>query len=386
FEDDHGEAKCIDSKAEMENNNEILLRPVKHNGLESNESHLLNIPFDILETIMEHCVGVEYMNVRATCKQCHLAAPLIKWSNETSLRRLKSYSVVSPWFVVLNRKQGIITFTDPMLGENYLMKNSKVSVVDYKIRCSRFGWLLLENNDTECLVFYNPFTNDLRKLPEPEYSSFPSLCFSAPPTSADCMVVGFARNWYAHILFVNQEPSWREFPLGHDPHIVYRLTYYGHDLYALCTEGELIVFSNLSTWKVVEAEAPKGCSGSSTKNYLTKYDQHLLLVSVDERGKHVKVFKMNTVKQDWEKIEGVGKHMIYICDTTCLCIEAKMSQMENKIFFPRMHTKSRKMVFYSLDTCKYHTFDGENIKEHLGDFVGTTLPFSPHAWIEPSWY
>ncbi|PWA44327.1 hypothetical protein CTI12_AA527470 [Artemisia annua] len=389
FEDDPREAKCVDSEGEMENNDEMLSRPVKHNGVESNEPHLLNIPFNLLETIMEHCVGVEYMNVRATCKQCHLAAPLIKWSNETSLRRLKRYSVVSPWFVVLNRKQGIITFTDPMLGENYHMKNSQISIVDYRIRCSRFGWLLLENNETQCLVFYNPFTNDLRKLPEMEYNTPQSLCFSAPPTSVDCMVVGITTEWYAYIHFVNQEPSWCEFALDYDPHSIYRLTFYGQHLYALRKEGELIVFSNMGkedySCKVVVAEGPKRCSGSSIENYLTKYDQHLLLVSVDERGRHIKVFKMNSVKQEWEKIEGVGKHMIYICGTTCLCTEAKMPQMENKIFFPRMLTNNRNIVFYSLETCKYHVFDGENTKEYLGDFVGTTSQFSPHAWIEPSW-
>nr|GEV14718.1 hypothetical protein [Tanacetum cinerariifolium] len=43
FEDDHGETKCIDSKVEMENNDVILSKPVKHNGVESSESHLLNI-------------------------------------------------------------------------------------------------------------------------------------------------------------------------------------------------------------------------------------------------------------------------------------------------------------------------------------------------------
>nr|GEY22918.1 hypothetical protein CTI12_AA506200 [Tanacetum cinerariifolium] len=262
------------------------------------------------------------------------------------------YSAVSPWFVVLNRKQGIITCTDPLLAENYHMKNSK----------------------------------DLRKLPEAEYYKFESLCFSAPPTSVDCMVAGFTWGWDAHIQFLNQETYWRR--VSHDQRPIKSLPFYGRIIYALCEEGELIVFCNLGkenySWKVVEAEAPNSCSGSSAKNYLTKCNQHLLLVSVGERGKHVKVLKMNNVSQRWEKIEDVGKHMIFICDTTCLCIEAKMPQMENTIFFPRIRTKSRKMVFYSLDTCKYHTFDGENSKEYLGDFVGTKLPFSPNAWSEPT--
>ncbi|GJV88969.1 hypothetical protein Tco_1532907 [Tanacetum coccineum] len=53
----------------------------------------------VSKMIMELCVGEEYMNFCATCKQCLLAASLIKWSNETSLRRLQMYSLVSPWLM-----------------------------------------------------------------------------------------------------------------------------------------------------------------------------------------------------------------------------------------------------------------------------------------------
>ena len=92
LEDGHGEAKCtIDSKQEED---QRLVRSVTHNEVEYNGWHLLNLPVDILETIMEHCVGVEYMNFRATCKRCHLAAPPIKWSTKTSIRKLQTYSLV----------------------------------------------------------------------------------------------------------------------------------------------------------------------------------------------------------------------------------------------------------------------------------------------------
>ncbi|GJR53656.1 hypothetical protein Tco_1404177 [Tanacetum coccineum] len=100
----------------------------------------------------------------------------------------------------------------------------QVSIVDYKIRSSMFGWLLLKQNDhTHGLVFYNPFTNDLRKLPKAEYNQFESLCFSAPPTSVDCMVVGFTWGWDAHIHFVNHEPSWR--PVSHGQRPIDSLTF-----------------------------------------------------------------------------------------------------------------------------------------------------------------
>ncbi|GKA37864.1 cation/H+ exchanger, CPA1 family protein, partial [Tanacetum coccineum] len=405
LEDDHEKAKCtLDSKVGAENKCEILLRSDTNDRVEYNESHLLNIPFNLLETIMEHCAGVEYMKFRATCRQCHLAAPVIKWSNKTSLWRLQTYSVASPWLMVVDKNRDVITFKDPMLGDNYLMKKSQISIASDKILSSRFGWLLFESNDLSCLVLFNPFTNDLRKLPQSEYD-LESLNFSAPPTSADCIVVGIARrrwNWHVHIHFVNREPTWLKVFHNSIPPTICFSSFYGRDLYALCEDGKVIVFNNLGNrspdccgnrnsyksfygncYKIVVAEAPESVCGSLTQKFLTKCEQHLLLVCVSEYGKHVQVNKLNKGKKEWEKITGIGKHMIYICDTTCLCLEAKTPQMENKIFFPQVYSKNRKIVFYSLDTCMYHTFDGKNIQQV--DLFGTTSYLSSHAWIEPSW-
>ncbi|PWA82325.1 hypothetical protein CTI12_AA176560 [Artemisia annua] len=255
----------------MENNDEILLRSCTDDGVKFNESHLLNISFNLLEVIMELCVGMEYMNFRATCKQCLLAAPLIKWSNETSLRRLRTYSLVSPWLMLVDKTRDIIIFTDLMAGDNYCLKNSEVLFdVNHRKWCSRFGWLLFKKINWHSLIFFNPFTNDLRVLPEAEHC-LDSFCFLVPPTSLDCMVVGFTKS-FVYIHFVNQEPMWRTHRLDTHPHNFCSSTVYGRDLYALCEQGELIVINNLRkedhTWKVVKTEAPKGHCRSSTKYFL----------------------------------------------------------------------------------------------------------------------
>ncbi|XP_071686338.1 uncharacterized protein [Rutidosis leptorrhynchoides] len=44
--------------------------------VEQNGSCLYKIPFEVLEMIMKLCVGLEYLNFRATCKLCHHAAHL----------------------------------------------------------------------------------------------------------------------------------------------------------------------------------------------------------------------------------------------------------------------------------------------------------------------
>jgi hypothetical protein len=390
LEDDHGGAKCtLDSKQEE---NQIVVRSVTDDEIGLNEWNLLNLPVDILEMIMEQCVGVEYLNFRATCKRCEVAAPLIQWSNKTLLRRLQTYSLVSPWLVVVDENQGIITFTDPMLGDKYFMKNLRVSLLSFEVYrnffCSRFGWFLFFSSDFEfeCLVFFNPFTSDLRKLPESSYV-FDTVCFSAPPTSPDCMVVGFARS-VVLIHYVARELPWLTICTGAD-YPVFFPTFLGKDLYALGSDGKLIGFKALGeevySSAIVEARSPISCCTSPAQYYLMKCDKDLLKVIVDKFGEHVEVYKSDVSKQEWEKIDNLGNHMIYICGTTCLCIEAKTQEMENKIYFPLLHSKNRKIVFYSLETCTYQTFSGENIQQHFKDFIGTAYHLFPHAWIEPSW-
>lgn len=113
-----------------------------------------------------------------------------------------------------------------------------------------------------------------------------------------------------------------------------------------------------------------------------KRDQHLLLVTVGKLGEYVEVFKLNNCAKEWEKIDCLGRHMIYISGRTRLCIEAKTPQMENKIYFPPLHSKNGKIVFYSLETSRYHTFSGKNIKENVT--YGIEHVYA-HTLIEPSW-
>ncbi|MFS7908453.1 hypothetical protein Hanom_Chr01g00083301 [Helianthus anomalus] len=161
------------------------------------------------------------------------------------------------------------------------------------------------------------------------------------------------------------------------------------DAYAL-NEGALHVFlknpeRNVFTNAVV-AKAP-GYSYAQCFLVNCCCDEHrLVLVTVDEVGGCVQVLKMNDSTQEWEKIDSLGRHVIYICGTTCLCVEAKTPEMENKIYFPLLHSKNGKMVFYSLETCRYHTFNGgRNIQKGAGDFFGTKYHANSHAWIQPCW-
>nr|XP_043610117.1 uncharacterized protein LOC122581866 isoform X2 [Erigeron canadensis] len=109
LEDDDREAKfTVDSKQQED---EMTISFITDNEVEVSESPLLDVPFDVLEMLMKVCVGVEYMNFRATCKCCHQAVPLIQWRDQTALQ---NYSLASPWLMVVDQTRGVITFTDPL--------------------------------------------------------------------------------------------------------------------------------------------------------------------------------------------------------------------------------------------------------------------------------
>ncbi|KAI3720032.1 hypothetical protein L6452_20939 [Arctium lappa] len=391
----HGEAKCkYDSKQVDSKEDEMVVRSCKNDEIEfnnkTNDRQLLNIPFHILELIMKFCIGVEYLNFRATCKRCHLAAPVIQWSDKRAQRRLQTYSLNSPWLMKFEKDRGIITFTDPMFDDKYFIKTSQELCFDTRILCSRFGWLLLFVG-IQRVVFFNPFTSDMRELPNvPHLDCF---CFSAPPTSPDCMVVGFLtfnQETTIYLHFVARESSWRIFQLDHgggDSFLLSFPIFCGRDVYVLSNEGRLHVFKDYKlSFETVVAEAPKSCCIALTEYFLVTCDQHLLLVIVGDFGESIEVFKLNDSTKEWEKMDGLGRHMIYICGTTpCVCMDAIIPEMENKIYFPLYHSKNKKMVFYSLETCKYHTFNGKDVDKILRGVIETKRSVYAQAWIEPSW-
>nr|GEX52207.1 Toll/interleukin-1 receptor (TIR) domain-containing protein [Tanacetum cinerariifolium] len=113
----------------------------KYPWLESDaddESRQLNLPPHVLEMlIMEFCAGVDYLNLRSTCKGCHLAAPLMAWNNRKTSKIMQKYSLPSPWLIVFNKHKGIVTLTDPMFGNEYFMKTPQELICKFYIKCSR---------------------------------------------------------------------------------------------------------------------------------------------------------------------------------------------------------------------------------------------------------
>nr|GEV21532.1 hypothetical protein [Tanacetum cinerariifolium] len=103
----------------------------------STESCLKELQLAIGLTIDSFTIPDELFCVKTLIKMV-IRSPVIKWSNKTSLQRLRTYSVASPWLMVkADKNPDVITFKDPVLGDNYLMKNSPISIAQDELLSSR---------------------------------------------------------------------------------------------------------------------------------------------------------------------------------------------------------------------------------------------------------
>ncbi|OVA04481.1 Protein of unknown function DUF295 [Macleaya cordata] len=89
--------------------------------------------------------------------------------------------------------------------------------------------------------------------------------------------------------------------------------------------------------------------------------------------------RLDFSKMVWVKVESLGKHMLFISNTSSLSAIAPDSRMENKIYFARLH--GEEILFYSLDTGSYHCLGSRHSAK---DFYDTTERLNC-TWIEPNW-
>ncbi|XP_074318263.1 F-box/kelch-repeat protein At1g57790-like [Silene latifolia] len=144
--------------------------------------------------------------------------------------------------------------------------------------------------------------------------------------------------------------------------------YHNNAFYSLARDGclgELKFVEGEISWKVYKHPFDEETS-SLNSSYLVEVDGELVSVFIGGHGSWVKVFKFNISDKCWIKLDTLGEHTLFVSPASSFSIKTDKSEMRNRIYLPRR--KENKIVFYSLDTGKYHTSTSAN---SLDDFYGT---------------
>ncbi|KAI3978272.1 hypothetical protein MKX01_003435 [Papaver californicum] len=353
---------------------------------------------DILELISSYLHLLDYIHFRAVCRANRLATTTkMKHTQHTSL---------PPWLIFLKVKDGVYNLAGPTSIDRFFLHQPNM-LVDATICFSKGGWLLMSKGN-RTIFFYNPFTRAMIHLPDlPDYPGYicSGMSFSSLPTSSDCVVMGISDAHSGHLYdalrgqkqvwifsLTRGDDSWEFDQVDNSPELpseeLKSVTFapwrnnpvfYNGYFYCLDIRGNLgFVSVENYTWGVLDK--PHGPCNSINQSFLVECEGNLLAVFLSKFRTCVKVFRLDMDRMVWFKVESLGKYMLFISNTSSLSAIAPNSHMENKIYFPRFHGED--IVYYSLDTCKYHTFGSQ-------DYSGTDFYNTKEqlycSWIEPNW-
>ncbi|CAL1410349.1 unnamed protein product [Linum trigynum] len=343
-------------------------------------------------------------------------------SFRTCCRTLKSVIPLPPppypWFFYFKHYKGNLNFQDLMYGHTH-EKQVDDSLSTAEVVFSKKCWLVMTmmkrmaNPELDPdlpvrlhITFYNPFTKEARTVPEmvPYPCSPSSFGISAPPTSPDCCVIAMWEDLLKEVVFSFmrlEDQCWHFFLRPHDQH-EFQPSYHNTPVflddkfYFLDKARRLGVFSygrgygseftwtwDVYDWKLLDkvgeqAEHLRDEPGLELE-YLVECGGEILAVLVTDFGEFVRVYKFDQEHEGWLEVEDLGSHMLFVSRTSCFSRVEEVDGTGNKIYFSRVSTKQQSVMFYSLDTRKYQTF---NSKDHAMEDFQPTSEVCLSGWIE----
>ncbi|KAI3958140.1 hypothetical protein MKW98_020782 [Papaver atlanticum] len=122
---------------------------------------------------------------------------------------------------------------------------------------------------------------------------------------------------------------------------------YKNGFYCVDCDGTLGAYDIMKDdgWSVLE-KPKKIFKNDMHPNLLVECGGDLLLVKIGHIGTSVRIFRLDFSEMEWVEVESLGKHMLFISETSCLSAIAPNSRTENKIFFPRLYLNGGGILSY----------------------------------------
>ncbi|XP_026379708.1 F-box/kelch-repeat protein At1g57790-like [Papaver somniferum] len=310
----------------------------------------------VFRLISDYLHPVDYLHSRAVSKM-YLPLINLRRSLSSSTRTLETADA-SPWLVSPDCDQTVYKFVNPMYNnESYLMNISE-SFEGFRIRFSKGGWLLMSK---DCVVF--------------------GICQRVGSETSDIFTFFSKRGddrWINDSFpssYLPPDGKMMKFEVDFNNPVFYRGAFY-----CLDNNGTLGVstIEHSSSWEILATVTRPKCE-CIYKTFLVECEGKLLSVLLGHLGKWVRVFRLNDADMVWVEVKHLGRHMLFISNTSCISAIAPTGQMENKIYFPRLHNEG--ILYFSLETSIFHCVGSRHSAKDCRD----SKEKLNCSWIEPNW-
>ncbi|CAN0922662.1 F-box/kelch-repeat protein At1g57790 [Linum grandiflorum] len=368
---------------------------------------------ELLQSILSRLYGKDVPVFQAVCRQWYsIHAPVHDIAKQPLLLRYRPDNNCELYSPAYAKTYFLRELPDPLLR-------------DTQIHSFNHGWLLLSR--ARKFFFLHPTTGETILLPGSNSSlPFNVMCFSAPPTSPNCVVIrvfdakilfgiGRQETDYSrmYISFTRRgDTSWKvcwarqntermEFYPGRrlvankikTNRCKTRLTckadfrwssyrsapvFHKGAFYCISQEGRLGVFnpnSRYNMWKVINVKCRSAFNNDKVAYLMESSRGELISVLVGEE--FVRVFRYDHVLKLWQSVYSIGDQVAFLSPTSSMMLSSKELQVKrfrNTIQFPSFHRHYN--LFYSLSTNRFHS--SEN-----GEYTSNTeLPLNC-TWMVP---
>ncbi|XP_021755453.1 F-box protein At4g00893-like [Chenopodium quinoa] len=285
-----------------------------------------------------------------------------------------------PLFVALKNDGRSCEIIDPSLNYScssiFQLSSDPISIDFFKD-----GWLLISVGSKRMLKYFNPFSRVSWDFPTVGISNFSCIGFSTYPTSTDCVTVAIAYYHNAIVIYhikygdelwdsfefpINDNDDGLRFFFGTNSPIYLAGTFYVLD--KIGNLGAFTLVDGKGSWRVYKR--PYIWHSDYSRAYLVKSDGELYFVFIHGFvGDRIEVFKFNLLEENCSEVKSLGNHSFFLSYASSFSVEITEAGMQNRIYLSRL--KGNSILFYSLETGKYHVLGSE---ETMEDIFGTQEP------------
>ncbi|KAK9699699.1 hypothetical protein RND81_08G190100 [Saponaria officinalis] len=198
-----------------------------------------------------------------------------------------------------------------------------------------------------------------------------SYAFSTLPNDSDCLTVGlcYGEVGFSYFQAGSEECEYHDFRGTFCASCHSSPRWFNGGFYFIGEKGKLRVFKLVDekpSWKLYNSPLTEEEIRWLNSGYL-EVDGQLMSVFFQEDGRTVQVFKFDILEESWVELDDLGEYVLFLSQASSISIAEKDSTKRNIIYLPKR--AGNQIVYYSLDTCKYHVLGKEDC---WNDFYGMT--------------
>ncbi|KAK3043515.1 hypothetical protein RJ639_002094 [Escallonia herrerae] len=330
------------------------------------------LPAELLELIVSQLTLRENIRASVVCKRWLSVAISVRVVNKP------------PWIMYFPKFGDLFDFYDPSQRKTYSLELPELR--GSRICYTRDGWLLLYKPRTQRVLFFNPFTRELIKLPRFEMT-YQIVAFSCPPISPGCIVFTVKHVSPTIVAISTCHPGATEWTtvnyhnrLPFVSSIWNKLVFCNGLFYCLSLTGWLGVFDpEERTWTIRVVPPPKCPENFFAKNwwkgkFMAEHKGDIFVIYTCYSENPI-IYKLDQTNKVWVEMKSLGGVTLF---ASFLSSHAKidlLGMMRNSVYFSKVRFYGKRCISYSLDKHRYYP------RKQCHDW-GEQDPFES-IWIEP---